>query len=316
MKRVLVLILLTACRTNTGENPDVTPDPTPPEEENPSEYIFEEESPELALSIGAIEEAIEETVEILQRLDPIAVHEAYEEAKQAADENCPILNDAYDYDFWSESCETEAGASFTGQVAYWRYQDYQDEYYDIAEDAYYNGDAKVTTADGDIFVGSGYSRRESKKDLNGDNRYQWWQAWGEFSWSGPSADGSWISDDYTVDFSMWSGNYYAQNYATYTSFNGGVSGLKGEINTLLMRDIMIYGEELGSECDLEPYGTVSVRDNSGNWVDVVFDGPAYWGAWAFQPHCDGCGMAYFRGEELGPVCTDFSTFMNFERFPW
>ena len=79
---------------------------------------------------------------------------------------------------------------------------------------------------------------------------------------------------------------------------------------------MIYSNELGSECDLEPYGTISVRDNDGNWVDVVFDGPAYWGAWAFQPHCDGCGMAYFRGEEVGPTCIDFSSWLEWENLSW
>jgi len=316
MRLLSLWLVLSACATNNESNKD-TALPKDSAEDLPEEYIFEEEeNPDALLSLGEIELGILESFEVLHSLNPTFVHDAYAQVKDEADESCPYFYEDYDYDFWSDSCETEAGAVFSGQIQYWRDQNIQDEFYDIHDEASYNGDAKVTTPQGETFVGSGYAYRSAKTGIDSPNSYHYWSMWGEYGWSGPGLEGTWIKEDYSVDFTMWSGNYYGSNWATYTSLSGGLSGLQGDINTILLREFMIYGEELGSECALEPYGTISVRDNQGNWYDVVFDGPAYWGGWAFKPYCDGCGMAYFRGEEIGPSCIDFSSWLDWEQITW
>jgi hypothetical protein len=316
MKAVLWLFAVGACTGSSEKDSTVVPEEDPIEEEAPTEYIFDEESPESLLSLGEIEEAILESFDVLQRLNPAAVHDAYANIRDDYGPECPSFYDNYEYDNWSDSCETENGTTFSGKAAYWRYTNFQDEYYTFQDDSYYSGDAKVTTPEGETFIGSGYARREVKQSKTSASQYQWWQVWGEFGWSGPGGEGTWIKEDYMVDFTLWTGNYNGVDSDTYISLNGGLSGLSGTINTILLRDVMIYGEGLGSECAIEPFGTVSVRDDNGSWVDVIFDGPAYWGAWSFQPHCDGCGTAFFRGKELGSVCVDFTSWMNWEQIQW
>ena len=317
MRSLLFVLTLAACGPSEEPAPVDTSGEVPQEETAPSEYVFEEDEPAQLLSLGEVELAIFESFEVLQRLNPSLVHDAYAQVKDQTDPECPYFYDYYDYDYWADSCETDAGSSFSGQVGFWRTYNTQDDYYDIIDEGYYSGDAKVTSSDGETFVGSGYAYHSAKRDRYGTNNYHYWNVWGEYGWSGGGLEaGNWVQEDYTVEFSMWTGNYYGSDTATYTSLSGGLSGLSGDINTILLRDFMIYSDELGSECDLEPYGTISVRDNAGNWVDVVFDGPAYWGAWAFQPHCDGCGTAYFRGEEIGPTCIDFSSWLQWENLSW
>jgi hypothetical protein len=314
-KKLTLVLVLCACT----KPPETTENPGPeelPEEEIPSEYIFEEDEPEALLTLEEIETAILDSFDVLHRLSPTTVHNAYAHIRDDYGTECPSFYENYEYEYWRDSCETENGSVFSGSAAYWRYQNYQDEYYLYLDDAYYSGDAKITTPEGETFMGSGYARHEEKHSLTSDNQYQWWQVWGEFGWDGPGEEGTWIKEDYTVDFSMWVGNYNGENAHTYTTIGGGLSGLQGTINTILLRDIMIYGEELGSECAIEPYGTVSVRDDQGQWYDVVFDGPAYWGAWSFQPHCDGCGTAFFRGKEMGTACVDFTSWLDWGAIEW
>jgi len=316
VRKLCFLVLLAACSNNSVEQDTATTEEIPTEEEIPSEYIFEDEDEDAPLSLGEVEEAILQSFEVLQNLNTSAVHDAYAHIRDDYGETCPYFYDSYEYDNWRDNCETEEGSVFSGSAAYWRYQNFEEDGHWIFDDAYFSGDAKVTTAEGDTFFGSGYSRREIKQPIDSLNQYQWQQVYGEFGWSGAGGEGTWIKEDYSVDFHMWNGNYNGNNLDTYTGMSGGLSGLTGPINTILLRDMMIYGDGLGSECAIEPYGTVSVRDAKGNWIDVVFDGPAYWGAWAFKPHCDGCGTAFFRGKELGPACIDFTSWMDWEHLAW
>lgn len=315
MKAVFLGLLVLACKTPAEPDEQVIPEDLP-DEEVPTEYVFEEEEPQALLSLEEIETAILHSFDILHRLNPTVVHNAYAHIRDDYGSECPSFYEDYDYDYWRDSCETEDGSLFSGQAAYWRYQEYEDENYLYLDDAYYSGDAKITTAENETFLGSGYARHEYKKSLTSDNTYLYWDVWGEFGWNGSGEEGTWIKEDYTIDFTRWTYNYNAKNDDTYTGLSGGLSGIEGTVNTVLLRDIMIYGEGLGSECSIEPYGTVSVRDDEGQWYDVVFDGPAYWGAWSFQPHCDGCGIAFFRGKEIGTACVDFTSWLDWGSIEW
>lgn len=62
-----------------------------------------------------------------------------------------------------------------------------------------------------------------------------------------------------------------------------------------------------SECTLEPYGWLSLRDENAYWYDLVFlpgDGDTV--DTAVDPACDGCGDLYIRGVPSGQVCLDLS----------
>ena len=98
--------------------------------------------------------------------------------------------------------------------------------------------------------------------------------------------------------------------------DGGLSGLGGDLDTVVFDAVTIFDESLGSTCPTEPGGVVSVRDVSGDWYDVVFDGPTEYGDESDPDLCDGCGAAYYRGEYLGQVCSDFTGMLDWEGTPW
>ena len=102
------------------------------------------------------------------------------------------------------------------------------------------------------------------------------------------------------------------------SWDGGVFGIDGAAEAIYATDFYIYSEAKGSPCELEPSGLISIRDSLGQWYDVEFQGPPYSGAWSYQPECDGCGSAWFRGEYMGEACVDFGIFMEWdgEGRPW
>ncbi len=99
------------------------------------------------------------------------------------------------------------------------------------------------------------------------------------------------------------------------TIDGGITGLAGDLDTVSVSGLFMYSPEL-SECD-EPGGSVSVRDADGNWYDVLFDGPEGWEDEDVDlMACDGCGTTWFRGQQIGNTCVDFSSLVEFEDRPW
>ncbi len=62
-------------------------------------------------------------------------------------------------------------------------------------------------------------------------------------------------------------------------------------------------EDSGDTCQLEPFGSMSVRLTDGTWLDLVFLDES---GSALSPTCDGCATLYVRGLESGTVCADMS----------
>jgi hypothetical protein len=86
-------------------------------------------------------------------------------------------------------------------------------------------------------------------------------------------------------------------------------------------DLTLIGE-LGAgptDCTLEPYGWVGLRDENAFWYDLVFLPTDLLDAQ--EPYtndplsiCDGCGTLYIRGVEQGQLCVDLSVlFPEIER---
>ena len=90
----------------------------------------------------------------------------------------------------------------------------------------------------------------------------------------------------------------------------------GTANSIWFDGVWIATEGQGSDCPIEPSGTISIRDDAGDWYDVEFQGPGYSGAASFPPECDGCGDVWYQGENLGQACVDFSAMTDWEGSPW
>ena len=295
----------------------------------PSEYIDDDTEINPLLTVEQVSVGLAEGLDWLFNFNPDITHETYLEVLgygygaggyggEEEDYGCPYYYDGYDYDYWRDTCQREDGTSFSGFAQSWNYGEYEENGYKYYNYDYFNGDARIVTPEGQIWIGAGYNQTYRREYLENGYQYIYRNIAGEFSWEGPTADGSWMQESVAVDFYVHVRNYATEDEPSrvYTSMNGGVSGLLGDINTITLVDVMIYDDTLGSVCDLEPYGTISVRDDDGGWYDVIFDGPPYWGGWSYESVCDGCGEAFYRGESIGSVCVDFTQWIDWQGMPW
>ena len=74
---------------------------------------------------------------------------------------------------------------------------------------------------------------------------------------------------------------------------------------MAIEDLLLYDEPMGSDCPIEPAGSMSIRLASGEWLDLSFDGPR-WDGPTEPSVCDGCGEIWSKEVPLGELCLDFS----------
>jgi hypothetical protein len=97
-KKLTLVLVLCACT----KPPETTENPGPdelPEEEIPSEYIFEEDEPEALLTLEEIETAILDSFDVLHRLSPTTVHNAYAHIRDDYGTECPSFYENYEYEY-------------------------------------------------------------------------------------------------------------------------------------------------------------------------------------------------------------------------
>ena len=295
-------------------------------EDEVDEYVFDPEEPEVSLDLTEIEWAMEEAIRTVRWIDPGKMHDAYDQVEADGDENCPDYDEEY-YDenqryHWRDACSVGSGGSFAGYAYSNYYGEYrtENEAYDYAGHAYFNGSARIEDSRGNTFIGGGSSSYyERHRTTTGDGTF-YQSMTGNFRFDDPNYFGTWLSEDMNISLYHTSTMYvddadhFGGGFSVF--WNASVSGIVGQINSLRLSNIYMYSENTGSMCELEPSGSIAVRDNDGNWYEAEFDGPKYFDAGAFPPDCDGCGKVYWRGELLGEVCPDFGLLVNWEDRPW
>ena len=295
-------------------------------DDDSEEYIFDPEDPSVDFSLDEIEWAMEEAIRIVRWIDPAKMHDAYDQVESDGDDNCPNYDDEYYEEnerfHWRDACSVGSGGSFSGYAYsnYWGEYTDENETYDYGGNAYFNGSARIEDSRGNTFIAGGSSSYyERYRTSTGDGTF-YQNMNGNYRFDDPDYFGSWLAEDVSVSLYHSSTMYvddadhYGGGFSVY--WNASVSGLVGNINALQLTNIYMYSENTGSVCEIEPTGTISVRDNSGNWYEAEFDGPKYYDAGVFPPDCDGCGKVYWRGEYLGEVCPDFGLLVNWEERPW
>lgn len=322
-----MLLLLSAC--GPGYTPEsITEDPVVPvvdtagDDDEPSPYVYdenpEEETP--LLTASDLETGVLQALEVVFTLDPRPLHQAYDRVLLEADSECPYVYDSYlelyGYYYWYDTCTTSEGARFTGNGRHYSYgPDESDSgYYDYDYINYYYGSAKVIDTEGNTFTGAGYSYNYEFTYTYNDYRYFYASMYGEFHWDGPEAQGTWLEDDLSVVNVLYTNR--APDGGTYTALDTSISGVSGVVNAAVFDGLVIYDELRASPCPLEPSGTISLRDATGDWYDVDFHGPDSGATAMFPPDCDGCGPAYWKGEYIGDVCPDFGPLLDWGVTPW
>jgi hypothetical protein len=328
--------------TSPGTDPDAPDQPsdpsTAPDPVDPSNYIHETEAVEPALTLAEIEQGIMDAILTVQTLDPAPLHESYRDAQaygaptptelgtidtggDPGAEDCP--NYDWDYywenhrDYWRDACTVAAGASFSGYAYSYDFGSYTDasETYNYGGYAYYNGSAKVVDGVGYTFTGSGTSSYYEREHTTSLDTTFYSSLSGNFRSDKPAYADTWLAKDLNIALYLYATRYAADG-SLFIQVSASVSGLEGTINAIRFEDTILYSESLGSMCELEPSGKISLRGPEGHWYEAEFHGPKYWGAGAFPPDCDSCGPVYFRGQLLGEVCPDFSALRDWEVRPW
>jgi len=319
-----------ALRTDNAESEgntstsDEAPDGEGGEEDDGSYLLDEPEEEGPVLSLGELEQGIAEALAASFTLDPEVFHDLYGELVNEAsmDDDCPYLYDYY-YEsygrvYWYDSCTSDNGTTYAGYGIHSQERDYVDASsgYEYSHNAYFSGSAKVVSPSGSTLEAAGYSSTYAFYYPSYDRTYSYASIVGTFRWDGTGADASWLGQDLAVDLYTYAIDYQSYEDGVYTYLNGSLSGFTGTVNAVWFDQVLLQSEDVGSDCGAEPGGLISVRDEAGDWYDVVFDGATYSGGFAFGPDCDGCGEAWFHGAPLGEVCPDFTALQGWEGRPW
>lgn len=303
----MIFVLLAACQ----------PDESKPEGEAPYEpapYLIEEEDPpEPAFSAEALGDAIDQGLQKALTITGEPIFPVYHEVMATADDTCPAYYAYGENVYWYDYCYSEQGSLFNGYSFYVDYEAYEPGDGLTYWGGQLYGVAQVTTESGETFEAGGTAANVYAESAD----YQVWQSivQGGFNWTGES-DADWLDDGLAPNLYLVA--YYVPEVdGRAFALEGGVSGIEGELDTVVFDNILLYDEKVGGACPEEPSGTVSVRDADGEWYDVLFDGEGEYGQGLESPDlCDGCGDAYFRGQSVGSVCIDWTWLNAWEGAPW
>lgn len=305
------MLLLLACADEAA----------PPAPADPLPYLADEEdAPAPSLTAADLEGALDEALAVLPLLGAAPVFDAYDAAMVGAETGCPDWYESEGNTYWYDQCTATDGTRFAGYGFTYSYDAYdQGDGGLITGDALY-GVARVETPEGATFEagGSAYDYRVDYYEADGvtiSYTSHTSAIAGAFAWDGAGADATWLGTDLSPDLTLYGVVAPAYDARAYYA-DGGLSGLGGLVDTVVFDELFLYDAALGSACPTEPGGGVSVRDADGQWTDILFDGPAEWGATSDESTCDGCGTAWFRGESLGEVCVDFSSLLGWGDAPW
>lgn len=301
--------LLLACAGSKGEDSGSSAEEAP--------YLVDEETldlPEPTFDAAGAAEAGASAFAALRAITAAPIVEAYEEAMEGADSDCPDFFTSEDgISYWYDDCTSGDGTTFSGYGAIVTYTGVEDGGYAWAGDVVY-GSGTITDEDGAVLAINGAAGLLDGESVDGVSA-AWNVVDGDFSVDG--ADEGWLASGLSPSLQM-----QALSFGEIRAFivTGTLAGLDGEIDAILADDMLIGTEETGTPCALEPTGGLSLRDAEGHWTDVLFDVPFDTSTETFGEMdpalCDGCGRAWFQGQDLGEVCFDFSVLLDWDGSPW
>lgn len=274
----------------------------------PSEYIYEDDPEQPLLTLDQVADATSEAVAAFSELDPADFFNAYDEARQQQDDDCPYYipdyEDLYGYWYWYDSCSSGSGANWSGYAYGIVYEPYWSGDYKYTDHGWIYGDFAVDLPDGQELDFSGYSYNYRYQYRTGS--VGWYGSiTGDVIWTGDDFEDTWLTERWSLSFttSSWSSG---DPSSSSRSLSGGISGLSGVANAIVFDEVWLGTELGGSSCPEEPSGVVRIRDDAGDWYELLFHGPSESGGSTFPEDCDGCGEVWFRGSYLGESCPSFT----------
>lgn len=280
-----MLLLLAACQTEPS-SPDVTGPDTTPDETEPTSWTVPDATDPPTFDAAALGAGLDAVLAALIQIDSIPAFSAYDAAMSHAGGACPdVYGYSYGsgwYDAWYSQCESPDGATFSGYAS------------DYTEDGYRGlyMSATVLTPEGYTLSGAGYFAYGFSQ--YGADRYSYAYLDGILEYDGPEAAGTWV-EGHLQPHELQIDRGDAGNDRWHTVYvDGQFTGAAGAVDTVDFSEVYV---DSTYEC-AEPSGAISIRTADGDWFDLDF-------ASSVGP-CDGCGVASWRGLELGEVCGDFT----------
>jgi hypothetical protein len=182
--------------------------------------------------------------------------------------DCPGTGDLNLEESFS-GCTASTGYLFAGQ-AYWTGSVEGDRDVDL------KGDCYIIDPDGNWFVGGG---ELAYAETTADGTHTW-SAEVAGTWGYPLSEG-WTAETPSVAL------FYEGSEGAEATLR--IEGGYARPDAQMYFDGVAFGE-----CGDAPTGAVRLRDPTGYWYTVTFDG------------CTGCGPVTFEGEELGEACVDLT----------
>jgi hypothetical protein len=265
----------------------------------------EQDGDEQEIDLDLLVARAEEAIALVPRIEPDPVLEVYRALAVGADGACPTRYTDGDLQYWLDSCVSGAGTRFDGfGVDDEATLDEDGLLYDFAATG---GTARIEDDQGTWLELDGFVQRIDSEQ--GGVLSSTMVLAGSFATNHPAAAGTWLEQGLRPSFVTTA--YDVGGIRAAFSVVGAVDGLPGEYTAVAFDGCGVIDETLGyGGCAAEPSGTVSLRLPSGGWVDIVFDPVAAESITIEDPAaCDGCGRAWYRERDLGPVCLDFSSWL-------
>ena len=312
-----MLLLLLSCKPTTPTDTAAASAEDDTAVEPTAWPTSEADAPVAQLSTEEMAVGITSALAAIYSIDPELLYDAQDSAATQMSDTCPNALSNGDSENWFGQCDTDDGAQFSGSVDYTDLGSYSQGRYSYTDYVLWIGTAIVNYSDGNSLWAAGRSEQYIRRNTENSNKEAYHEIRGNYTWSHPGAQGSWIEKSYGLVLTL-EGWQYASG-GTAVAINGSITGTEGASSTWKFSDFLLYDQDDSGEassCALEPSGVISAQDADGHWYDVHFHGPGTTDAASFPPDCDGCGQLYFHGEVIGDVCPDFSAVLDWDGAPW
>lgn len=304
----MIALFLFACQVE-----EASTSPSSSTDAQPSEYVIDQsdwEETSALFDLEEIEQQLAEIIPSLRSFNAAPVLASYQDVMSYADSYCPANYEDNGNSFWYGECESDAGMSYNGYLSYNTYDDMN-----------FFGDG----GSWDVSVISGATDMLYPEE----HRVHWGGA--TYLAEGTSPDGypvffsllngsfldqnqdGWIADGYSSNLMLYGISFDSIQVGAKALSIEGALNTEGTISAVEFNGLLHYPAAIGFPCEEEPLGTIGIRTEAGFWLDLEFDIKE---DWSMSGDCDGCGVASHKGEDIGEICIDTSSLVDWEERPW
>lgn len=300
-----LVYLFLSCQAEKHTNTNQTP---PLSERDTAYIIFDTAEIEtVSVNIEEITELVQNHVDSLRTFDTSKLIQDIYAIMSESDAECPQIIPNGDQPYWADQCTSEFGAQYEGYGSITEYTDALQEDGSISTGQHYYGEGQLTSSTGESILTSGsianiYNVQENGTEIYSSYLYGAYYKDEETGWAG------W---NYSPQFGL-SG---AKSSESGQKIFFGQAEIETAESVLFIDEIFMTNDVFG-QCAIEPGAVMSIFTEETGWLELKFDGPNFENWESDMSLCDGCGTLSQFGTDLGEVCVDFSSLLNWTDTPW